>query len=182
MSLKPGEVINNRYRIVQRLGQGGFAKVYKAEDLSLKTFCAIKENREVWEAAQRQFELEARMLAGLRHANLPRVTDFFVIPAQAQYLVMDYVGGYDLQTVLDRVSKPLAEKQVLKWMDQIFDALIYLHSQKLPIIHRDVKPANIKISPSDKAILVDFGIAKLYQTDFKDEPWRPGGFARFLSR
>ena len=160
--LKPGETVKQRYRIVKPLGQGGFGAVYRAEDLSLKTFCALKENLDYWEEAQRQFEREARLLAGLRHPNLPRVTDYFTIPAQGQYLVMDFIEGYDLQTILDRIGQPLAEKQVVAWVDQICDALTYLHSQKPPVIHRDIKPANIKITPLGQAVLVDFGIAKTY--------------------
>jgi formylglycine-generating enzyme required for sulfatase activity len=87
------------------------------------------------------------------------------LPAQGQYLVMDFVEGYDLQTIIDRVGQPLTEKQVLRWIDQICDALVYLHTQKPPIIHRDVKPANIKITPLGQAVLVDFGIAKAYDPD-----------------
>ena len=167
MSLDPGELLNNRYKIVAQLGQGGFATVYRGEDTILKTNCAIKENLDYWEEAQRQFEREALILAGLRHPSLPRVTDYFIMPGQGQYLVMDFVEGYDLQTILDRVGKPLAEKQVLTWIDQICDALAYLHSQNPPIIHRDVKPANIKITPSGKAMLVDFGIAKTVEVNIK---------------
>ncbi|MBN1669098.1 MAG: protein kinase, partial [Anaerolineales bacterium] len=162
MALKPGEIIKQRYCIVKSLGQGGFGAVYRAEDLSLKTFCALKENLDYWEEAQRQFEREARLLAGLRHPNLPRVTDYFSIPAQGQYLVMDFIEGYDLQTILDRIGQPLAEKQVVAWIDQICEALAYLHSQKPQVIHRDIKPANIKITPLGQAVLVDFGIAKTY--------------------
>ncbi len=167
MSLRPGEVINNRYQILKQLGQGGFGAVYRAEDLSLKTTCAIKENLDYWDEAQRQFELEALMLANLRHPNMPRVTDYFVIPAQGQYLVMDFVEGYDLQQVIDRTGQPLLEKKVFGWVDQICDALAYLHAQTPPIIHRDVKPANIRVTPGGKAMLVDFGVAKLYSPDSK---------------
>lgn len=162
MALKPGDIVKQRYQIVKQLGQGGFGAVYRAEDLSLKTFCALKENLDYWDEAQRQFEREARLLASLRHPNLPRVTDYFTIPAQGQYLVMDFIEGYDLQTILDRIGQPLLEKQVVAWIDHICDALTYLHSQNPPIIHRDVKPANIKITPNGQAILVDFGIAKAY--------------------
>jgi formylglycine-generating enzyme required for sulfatase activity/predicted Ser/Thr protein kinase len=167
VALKPGETIKQRYRIVKQLGQGGFGAVYRAEDLSLKTFCALKENLDYWEEAQRQFEREARMLANLRHPNLPRVTDYFTIPAQGQYLVMDFIEGYDLQTILDRIGQPLVEKQVIAWMDQICDALAYLHSQTPPIVHRDIKPANIKITPTGQAVLVDFGIAKTYDPNVR---------------
>ena len=162
MSLKPGDILNKRYRIVTQLGQGGFGTVYRAEDLSLQIPCALKANLEVDQDTQRQFEREALILAGLRHPNLPRVIDYFAVENQGQYLVMDFVEGYDLQTVIQRINKPLVEQQVLKWIDQICDALIYLHSQYPPIIHRDIKPANIKITPLGKAMLVDFGIAKQY--------------------
>ena len=128
---------------------------------------AVKENLEYWDVAQRQFEREAVLLANLRHASLPRVTDFFTMPAQGQYLIMDFVEGYDLKTVLDRVGKPLDTKSVLRWIDQICDALAYLHAQKPAIIHRDVKPANIRITASSQAILVDFGIAKTLDPDVK---------------
>jgi eukaryotic-like serine/threonine-protein kinase len=167
MTLKLGDILNNRYQIVKQLGQGGFGAVYRAEDLSLKTPCAIKENLDYWDEAQRQFELEALMLANLRHPNLPRVTDYFVILAQGQYLVMDFVEGNDLQQVIDRAGLPPLDKKVLNWIDQICDALAYLHSQAPPIIHRDVKPANIRVTPAGKAMLVDFGVAKLYSPTSK---------------
>ncbi len=129
MPLNPGQILNKRYRIIRQLGQGGFATIYRAEDLTQKSLCALKENLDYWDELQRQFEREARILAGLHHPNLPHVMDYFIQPAQGQYLVMDYVEGYDLQDVLDRISQPLIEKKVLEWIDQICDALIYLHTQ-----------------------------------------------------
>jgi serine/threonine-protein kinase len=132
------------------LGQGGFGAVYRAEDLSLHTICALKENLDYWDEAQRQFEREARMLAGIRHPNLPRVIDYFIIPAQGQYLAMDYIEGYDLQTVIERVKQPLVEKRVLEWIDQICDALAFCTGN--PAHHRDIKPANIRITSSGKAV------------------------------
>lgn len=163
MPLQPGAIIhNNRYKVDQLLGQGGFGAVYRAYDLNLKSYCALKENLDVTSEAQRQFEREALILAGLRHPNLPRVMDYFFLPGQGQYLVMDYVDGEDLQAMLDRQGSPLAEPQALDWILQICDALTYLHTQKPPIIHRDIKPANIKVTPQGLATLVDFGIAKVY--------------------
>lgn len=167
MALEAGNIVGNRYRIISQLSQGGFGAIYRAEDLSLKTTCALKENLDYWDEAQRQFEQEARLLAGLRHPNLPRVIDYFNVPAQGQYLVMDFVEGYDLQEVIERVGQPLIEKQVLGWIDQICDALIYLHGQRPPIIHRDIKPANIRLTPTGKAMLVDFGVAKRYNPDVR---------------
>lgn len=167
MPLNPGQILNKRYRIIRQLGQGGFATIYRAEDLSLKSVCALKENLDYWDESQRQFEREAQILAGLRHPNLPHVFDYFIQPAQGQYLVMDYVEGYDLQEVLDRINQPLIEQKVLEWIDQICDALIYLHTQTPPVIHRDIKPANIKVTPTNRAMLVDFGVAKFYDPDIR---------------
>jgi serine/threonine protein kinase len=162
MSLEPGEVINNRYRIVKMLGQGGFGAVYRAWDTNFNMPCALKENLETRPQAQRQFEREARMLRGMKHPNLPLVTDYFILEGKGQYLVMDFVEGQDLQQMLEQQGGALPEAQVLDWVCQICDALVYLHSQKPPIIHRDIKPANIRITPQGEAMLVDFGIAKLF--------------------
>ena len=166
MALTQGQSLNNRYTIVNLLGQGGFGAVYRAWDTVLEHPCAIKENQDVTSDAQRQFLREARMLANLAHPNLPRVSDYFILPGQGQYLVMDFVEGQDLQDLLrqtlQKSGQPLPEGQVVSWIAQICDALTYLHSQNPPIIHRDIKPGNIKITPEGKAMLVDFGIAKTY--------------------
>ncbi len=162
MPLAQGQVLCDRYRIVKLLGQGGFGAVYRAWDIHLKGTCALKENFDTSPAARSQFEHEASLLSRLRHPNLPRVTDHFMIPEQGQYLVMDYIEGRDLQALLEASNKPLPEAQVVKWLVQICRALEYLHEQKPPVIHRDIKPQNIIMTPDNKAILVDFGVSKLY--------------------
>lgn len=162
MALSIGQVINDRYRIVSLLGQGGFGAVYRVWDINLSRSCALKENFETSPEAQRQFEREATILASLSHPNLPRVTDHFTIPDQGQYLVMDYVEGQDLEQMAAAAGGKLPEEYALGWVGQICDALHYLHTQKPPIIHRDIKPANIKVTPEGVAMLVDFGIAKMY--------------------
>jgi Tol biopolymer transport system component/predicted Ser/Thr protein kinase len=167
MPLTSGQILNTRYRIVKLLGQGGFGAVYRAWDLNLSRPCAIKENLETTLEAQQQFQREAQMLSNLHHPNLPRVIDYFFISGQGQYLVMDFVEGDDLQSILDNAGNPLLESQVLPWIHQVCDALSYLHRQNPPIIHRDVKPRNIIITPSGQAMLVDFGIAKLYDPQLK---------------
>ncbi len=164
MPLNPGQVLNNRYRIVALLGQGGFGAVYRAWDLNLKGPCAVKENFETDQAAQRQFEREASLLYNLRHPNLPKVIDTFSLPGQGQYLVMEYIEGEDLGAMLERMGKPIPVDRVLPWIDQVCEALGYLHSRTPPVIHRDLKPANIRITPEGQAILVDFGIAKAYDS------------------
>jgi eukaryotic-like serine/threonine-protein kinase len=157
-----GTLLNNRYRIVKLLGQGGFGAVYRAWDTVLNIPVGLKENFAVSTASQSQFLREASLLAKLNHPNLPRVTDHFVIAGQGQYLVMDYIEGEDIQGILKRTSSALPETQVLDWINQICDALVYLHSQNPPVIHRDIKPGNIRITPQGRAMLVDFGIAKEY--------------------
>jgi predicted Ser/Thr protein kinase len=161
MTLSVGQVVDSRYRIVKLLGQGGFGAVYQAWDARLERLCALKENLDPTPEVERQFGKEATILANLNHPNLPRVIDHFTVTDQGQYLVMDYVEGEDLQQMLDRRG-PLPEVEALPWIAQICNALAYLHDQPQPIIHRDVKPANVKITPEGQPMLVDFGIAKFY--------------------
>jgi hypothetical protein len=159
MPLAPEQILRDRYRIDALIGQGGMGAVYDGWDASLHIRVAIKENQIFTEAAQRQFEREARLLAALKHPNLPRVIDHFFIPGQGQYLVMDFIEGEDLKQRLAS-SGPQPEADALRWAENILNALAYLHKRN--IIHRDIKPANIKITPDDEAVLVDFGIAKEY--------------------
>jgi serine/threonine-protein kinase len=159
MALRKGRLLEDRYRIATLLGQGGMGAVYRATDLRFNTTVAVKENRMATAESQRQFSREASLLHRLRHPNLPRVTDHFFVPGQGQYLVMDYVEGQDLNEVLGDWG-PVPEAQALIWIGQVLEALQYLHDEG--IIHRDVKPANVKITPQGETILVDFGLAKVY--------------------
>jgi serine/threonine protein kinase len=162
MTLKTGDIIQNRYRIVRLVGQGGFGAVYRAWDINVSQPVALKENLGVEAEAQRQFEREATLLAGLRHPHLPRVTDHFIVPGQGQYLVMDYVEGQSLAALLTERGGPLPEADAVAWIQQVCDALTYLHTRRPPIIHRDIKPENVIINSDRRAILVDFGISKVY--------------------
>mgnify|MGYP001826104179 FL=1 len=159
MSLQTGQVLEQRYRIEALLGQGGMGAVYRAVDLKFNTPVALKEDLTVTPDSQRQFTREAALLHQLRHPNLPRVTDHFAIAGQGQYLVMDHIEDEDLKGLLRRQG-PLTEAQALNWICQVLDALEYLHSRQ--VIHRDVKPANVKITPQGQVYLVDFGLAKVY--------------------
>ena len=116
MPLSTGQILNNRYRIVKLLGQGDFGAVFRAWDLNLNAPCALKESLTTTPEAVRQFTLEARLLANLRYVNLPAVIDHFSVEGQAQYLVMDFVEGQDLQLMLQRSGGPLPEGHVLAWM------------------------------------------------------------------
>lgn len=160
--LVPGDLLHKRYRILRTLGKGGMGMVYLAEDGTLKRQVAIKANFSVGEDSADQFLQEAHLLASLHHANLPRVTDYF-IESPFQYLVMDYLPGDDLQTLLEREGRQPLERMLI-WMEQLVDALQYMHNQTPPVIHRDIKPANIKLRKDDSAALVDFGIAKAAET------------------
>jgi serine/threonine-protein kinase len=135
--------------------------VYLAEDARLQVRVAVKESLQTSPEARQQFEQEAHILARLSHPNLPRVSDHFTDPTTGhQYLVMEYVAGEDLQAMVKRKG-PLPEPAALAWIGQVLDALEYLHAQRPPVIHRDVKPGNIKITPEGRAVLVDFGLVKV---------------------
>lgn len=162
MTLERGALLHNRYRIVEILGQGGMGSVYRAVDENLGVDVAVKENLFTTDEYARQFRLEAVILANLRHSNLTRVTDHFVIGDQGQYLVMDYIEGEDLRQRMER-SESLPEDEVVLIGAAVCKALQYLHTRKPPILHRDVKPGNVKITPDGEIFLVDFGLAKVIQ-------------------
>jgi serine/threonine-protein kinase len=149
--------------------------VYRADDLRLEgRVCAVKEVRpdpdatsETLTQTQEQFRREAFTLARLDHPNLPKVSDTFT-EDRRQYLVMDFVGGEDLSHLVEQKRQRgefLSEAEVLRWADQLCDALEYLHSQDPPVLHRDIKPANIKLTPGGFIKLVDFGLVKLLVGD-----------------
>jgi eukaryotic-like serine/threonine-protein kinase len=160
MTLERGALLHKRYRIVEILGQGGMGSVYRAVDENLGVDVAVKENLFTTDEYARQFRLEAVILANLRHPNLPRVTDHFVIGDQGQYLVMDYIEGEDLRQRMERMGN-IAEDEAVLIGAALCDALAYLHTRKPPILHRDIKPGNVKITPDGHIFLVDFGLAKV---------------------
>lgn len=158
MELEHNTFLRDRYRIEKQLGKGGMGAVYLALDTVLQTKVAVKINQNPREEGRDQFLQEARLLAALRHPNLPRVIDYFVIE-DSQYLVMDFIPGDDLGTIVKRDGKQDVD-QVISWARQLGKALNYLHTQEPPVVHRDIKPGNIKLTPRGEVILVDFGIAK----------------------
>ena len=162
MTLERGAFLNGRYRIVEILGQGGMGSIYRAVDENLGVNVAVKENLFTTDEYARQFHREAVILAMLRHPNLPRVTDHFVIDGQGQYLVMDFVEGEDLRERLDR-DGVLPDAEIVILGAAICDALSYLHSRKPQVVHRDIKPGNVKVLPNGNVCLVDFGLAKVIQ-------------------
>ncbi|HEX7332598.1 MAG TPA: protein kinase [Pyrinomonadaceae bacterium] len=157
--LTPDTVLQSRYRIVRQLGQGGMGAVYEAIDQRLDTTVALKETLFADERLRKQFEREARLLARLHHPALPRVSDHFN-EADGQFLVMQYIPGDDLSEMMTRKRAPFPPNQVLTWADQLLDALDYLHTQDPQIVHRDIKPQNLKLTSRGQIILLDFGLAK----------------------
>jgi eukaryotic-like serine/threonine-protein kinase len=162
MTLERGTLLHKRYRIVEILGQGGMGSVYRAVDENLGVDIALKENLFTTDEYARQFRLEAVILANLRHPNLPRVSDHFVVGEQGQYLVMDFIDGEDLRQRMERVGA-ISEEEAIMIGAAMCDALTYLHTRKPPILHRDIKPGNVKITPDGHIFLVDFGLAKVVQ-------------------
>ena len=166
MQLSTGQSLNNRYQIIRLLGTGGMGSVYYAHDPVLDRYVAIKQlmptpdNVErMTQQMQKQFLREAQTLAALHHPNLPRVTDYF-IDGDLHYLVMDYIEGQSLQDLLAANKSGFAEDLVLEWADQLLSALEYIHARN--VIHRDVKPANVRRTTDGHIFLVDFGLAKPY--------------------
>jgi serine/threonine protein kinase len=177
-TLAPGTLLRERYEILALIGRGGMGAVYKAKDRRLPgRICALKEIRpppgigsEALAQAREQFLREASTLARLDHPNLPKVSDYFSLDLSQEeagtprdYLVMDYVPGQDLEQVLQAAQREhrfLDQQQVLGWMAALCDALAYVHDQQPPVLHRDVKPSNVKLTPDGRIKLVDFGLVK----------------------
>ncbi|HYJ47276.1 MAG TPA: serine/threonine-protein kinase, partial [Pyrinomonadaceae bacterium] len=157
--IAPDTLLQNRYLVRNQIGQGGMGAVYLATDQRFGSTVALKETFFDDPAMRRAFEREARLLNHLRHPALPRVSDYFA-DEQGEFLVMEYIAGEDLFEKLKerRAAFPISE--VLNWADQLLDALDYLHTQEPPVIHRDIKPQNLKLTSKGQIILLDFGLAK----------------------
>jgi eukaryotic-like serine/threonine-protein kinase len=163
-ALLPGTILQNRYRVVQKLGKGGMGAVYEAVDQRLEITVALKETLSAEVSKLKQFEHEARLLARLQHPALPRVTDHFSEGNRA-FLVMQFIAGVDLAKIMAQQPGPLPRDQVVAWADQLLDALIYLHSQDRQVIHRDIKPHNLKLTATGQIALLDFGLARSQSSD-----------------
>lgn len=157
-------VVQGRYRIVRKLGRGGMGAVYEAVDQRLGITVALKETLSAEPSMRKQFEHEARLLASLQHPALPRVTDHFVEGNRA-FLVMQFIAGTDLARIIAQQPGPFPRDQVIAWADQLLDALIYLHSHDRQVIHRDIKPHNLKLAAGGQIALLDFGLARAHPTD-----------------
>jgi serine/threonine protein kinase len=157
--IDPGTLLQGRYRVIRRLGKGGMGAVYEAIDSRLDVTVAIKEGFSTDPRLRKQFEHEARLLAQLHHSALPRVTDYFIEDNRV-FLVMQFIGGDDVAEIIAKQPGPLPSNTVIAWADQLLDALIYLHTRERQIIHRDIKPHNLKLTSAGSIALLDFGLAK----------------------
>jgi eukaryotic-like serine/threonine-protein kinase len=170
--LPSGTVLQGRYAVETVLGVGGMSLVYRGRDLRFKDVvrsCAIKEMYQSAPDSQtrlltlKNFERESGLLATLSHTAIPKVYDFFEENGKI-YLIMEQIVGRDLEALLDQTKEPIEEARVGSWALQICDVLQYLHGHTPdPIIFRDMKPSNIIVTPEDRIVLIDFGIARVFQ-------------------
>lgn len=174
--MKPTEIeeklVNKRYLLKEKLGEGGMGQVYLAEDTKLNRPVALKESfkiedEDVMKAALR----EAKALAGLKHPNLPAVHDYFD-EDDTPYIVMEFISGCDLSSLFVGNDSELSLKLkqtfyseshlelVSGWLETMFKVVEYLHNQPTPIVHRDIKPSNIIYTANGNLVLIDFGLVK----------------------
>src|ERR1043165_5737468 len=152
-------LLQERYRVFDKLGHGGMGAVYQALDEHPNSLVALKETFATTEERRRAFRREAQLLANLQHPALPVVKDYFH-EGDGEFLVMQFIPGNNLAELLALTQRAFETEKVLGWADQLLDALEELHSCDPPIIHRDIKPANLKLTPKGRIILLDFGLAK----------------------
>ena len=171
-------LLKDRYEIIGLLGTGGMGSVYKVADRDWKgRILAAKELRSDGlslvkaQEALTQFQTEARILARLTHPNLPKVYDYFSLPGR-HYIIMEYVKGKTLEALLrSRKGRPVDERLALSWALQICRAMQFLSVQKPPVVFRDLKPSNIMIEPDGKVKLIDFGIARFFKEDKREDTY-----------
>ncbi|MDX1664954.1 MAG: serine/threonine-protein kinase [Candidatus Promineifilaceae bacterium] len=179
-------MLQGRYRIVGTLGMGGFSSVYQARDMrfsNVTKLCAVKEmihvapNDAVRVLATQSFEREANILATLDHPAIVGVYDYFT-EENRSYLVLEFIRGKDLESLLSEQVDFFPERQVLDWAFQVCDVLAYLHAHRPePIVFRDMKPSNVMLDPHGRIRLIDFGIAKVFQSEGKNTTIGTEGYA-----
>ncbi len=164
--LPSNQRLHGRYTVLTRLAQGGQSAVYLVTDsfeggrqVVVKEMSESNLGPAEREKAINDFIREARMLSQLDHPALAKVYDTF-IDGQKHFLVMEYVRGHNLEDELISAGKPLEWGRVVAWGGALCDVLAYLHAQNPPIIYRDLKPANVMLTPDGAIKLVDFGIAR----------------------
>lgn len=160
--LRIGDTLNGLYQIEREIGSGTGGIVFQAEHLRLHKKVIVKLVRDQVKG-KLDTRREADVLKGIKHTYLPQVYDF-VEEGQEIYTVMDFVPGEDMESLLEQHG-PYSQKRVLHWSSQLCEALVYLHSQIPPIIHGDIKPANIMLTSGDNICLIDFNISLLFDSN-----------------
>lgn len=178
MSLEPGTILNNMYRVEKILGKGGMGNVYLV-DRDCRKF-VVKElmfaEGTVFdpETAREIFFREAEFMAKFDHPGLPKTYGVFSHNGR-DYITMDYIEGQTLEEIINASKVPLEEEKAINWAIEIATIIDYLHNSfHAPVIYRDLKPANIIITPSGKVKLVDFGIARFFNPDKNTDTFRCG--------
>lgn len=180
--LEIGSLVDGKYKILNRIGQGGMSVVYLAMNERANKQWAVKEVKkdgvQDFELVRQGLTAETDLLKKLHHPNLPSIVD--VIDGEGTFLiVMDYVEGKTLARIL-KESGAQSQEEVTRWAEQLCDVLGYLHSRQPPVIYRDMKPSNIMLRPDGRVMLIDFGTAR----EFKEgeaairSVWEPGAMQR----
>ena len=191
LRLAPGTILSaGRYKIEKLIAAGGMGAVYRAMDTRFTRPCAVKEMLDEFRSeseraqAAEWFKREATLLLDLNHPCIPRVRDFFAENGR-NYLVMDFIDGRTLADVIDREgnvigvngARGLAEARVRSWAQQVCNVLSYLHRQTPPVIFRDLKPSNIMVTEREEIKLIDFGIARPFQSQAQSTIIMTPGYA-----
>jgi serine/threonine protein kinase len=158
----------DRYTVERLLGKGGFSNIYLVRDRHARqNLYALKEVVDPNNRERERFTFECELLMRLEHRSLPRVYRVFEESKRNRlYVLMDYIEGLNLEHLrIQQPEKRFTLVQVIEIMAPIVDAIGYLHRQNPPIVHRDIKPSNIIVPARDEAVLVDFGIAKIYEIE-----------------
>ena len=162
LSLEPGTLLDGRYIVGALINRGGFGAVYRGIDTGESDQpCAIKETYDVTPSARRQALTEASILFTVRSKHLPQIYDAFGANGRF-YLVMQLLEGENLLQLLKTHGRPFSQEEVIAWLLPIMEVLQELHSRTPAVIHRDIKPGNIILTPNQTAVLIDFGLTKLY--------------------
>ena len=163
--LEVGSLVDGKYRILQKIGQGGMSVVYLARNERANKQWAIKEVRKDgvhdYEVVKQGLVAEIDMLKRLSHPHLPSIIDV-IVGTDSFLIVMDYVEGNPLDKAIEATGAQ-SQENVIDWAKQLCDVLGYLHSRKPPIIYRDMKPANVMLKPDGSVVLIDFGTAREYK-------------------
>jgi hypothetical protein len=160
--LAPNAFVRNRYLIVRQIGAGPAGAVYEALDMQNHMHVALKQISGAAVAGAPQ----AERFQSLHHSALPPLTDSFAEDHDV-FLAMEYIHGDDLATLLEQKGMPFPIVQVLRWADQLLDALSYLHSQRPPAFHGDIKPQNLKLTPRGQIMLLDLGVPHMASSQSK---------------